>query len=94
MEFPCQKLTGVSVAFVSSKKSNEALISPLSSFQRKQDYEGFRNIARNVPMFHAINDMPIPFNPSRLDEGEGIEATLVLEPNITRVADYCSTIRS
>ena len=59
------------------EKSNETLISPLSSFQRKQDYAGYSNIARNVPLFHAINDMPIALDPSRLDEGEGIETTLV-----------------
>lgn len=58
-------------------KNNEMLISPLGSFQRKQDYAGYSNIAKNVPLFHAINDMPIPLNPARLDEGEGIEATLI-----------------
>ena len=59
------------------EKSNKTLISPLSSFQRKQDYAGYSNIARNVPLFYAINDMPIVFDPSRLDEGEGIENALV-----------------
>ena len=58
-------------------KRDETLISPLSSFQRNQDYAGYSKIARNVPLFHALNDMPIPFNPARLDEGEGIEATLI-----------------
>ena len=58
-------------------KGTESLISPLGSFQRKQDYSGYSNIARNVPLFYAINAMPILFNPARLDEGEGIEATLV-----------------
>ena len=58
-------------------KRDETLISPLSSFQRKQDYAGYEKIAKNVPLFYALNDMPIPFNPARLDEGEGIEATLI-----------------
>jgi len=58
-------------------KSNETLISPLSTFQRKQDCAGYTNIAQNVPQFHAINDMPILFSPARLDEGDGIEATLI-----------------
>ena len=58
-------------------KSDETLISPLSTFQRKQDYSGYSNIATNVPLFYAVNDMPIPFNPARLDEGEGIETTLI-----------------
>ena len=59
------------------EKNNETLISPLSTFQRKQDYAGYINIARNVPLFHALNDMPIALDPSRLDEGEGIENTLI-----------------
>lgn len=59
------------------EKSKETLISPLSSFQRKQDYAGHSNIARNVPLFYAINDMPIALDPSRLEEGEGIETTLI-----------------
>ena len=59
------------------EKNNEILISPSNSFKRKQDYAGYSKIATNVPLFHALNDMPIAFNPSRLDEGEGIEATLI-----------------
>ena len=58
-------------------KSNEKLVSPLSKFQRKQDCAGYSNIAQNVPLFHAINDMPIVFNPARLDEGDGMEVTLM-----------------
>ena len=52
-------------------------MSPLSSFQREQDYADYSNIANNVPLFHAINCMPIPLNPARLDEGGGIEETLM-----------------
>ena len=58
-------------------KGNESLISPLGSFQREQDYSGYSNIASNLPLFHAINAMLILFNPARLDEGDGIEKTLV-----------------
>ena len=52
-------------------------MSPLRSFQREQDYAGYTNIANNVPLFHAINIMPIPLNLARLDEGGGIEETLM-----------------
>ena len=91
MKLPHRKLTGGNAAFVSRKKSNETLILPLSSFQRKQDYAGYSNIARNLPLFYAINDMPIAFDPSRLDEGEGIEKLWhEMELNIIRVADCCS----
>lgn len=37
---------------------------------------GYFNIAQNIPLFHAINALPIPLNPARLNEGEGIEETL------------------
>ena len=52
-------------------------MSPLSSFQRQQDYAGYTNIANNVPLFHDINCMPVILNPARLDEGGGIEETLM-----------------
>ena len=57
--------------------TEEKLMSPVSSFQREHDYAGYTNIANNVPLFHAINCMPIPLNPARLDEGGGIEETLM-----------------
>ena len=52
-------------------------MSPLSSLQREQDYAGYTNIANSVPLFHAINCMPIPLYPARLDEDGGIEETLM-----------------
>lgn len=33
-------------------------------------------IASNIPLFHAINEMPIVLDPARLDDGGGIEETL------------------
>lgn len=33
-------------------------------------------IAVNVPLFKEIGEMPLMFDPARLDEGSGIEATL------------------
>ncbi len=41
------------------------------------DYAGYKNIAVNVPLFNDLNEMPLPFNPRRLDDGVGIEATLI-----------------
>ena len=55
--------------------TEEKLMSPLSSFQKDQDNAGYTNIANNMPLFHAINCMPIPLNPARLEEGGGIEET-------------------
>ena len=33
-------------------------------------------IAKNVPLFHEMCEMPLTFDPTRPDEGSGIEATL------------------
>lgn len=33
-------------------------------------------LATNVPLFQAINELPIMFDPARLDEGGGIDQTL------------------
>ena len=52
-------------------KRNEALISPTTRYKTQQD--GYIMLATNIPLFHAINDMPIILDPSRLDEDEGIQ---------------------
>ena len=56
------------------RDKKEDLKSPPTSYTMQND--GYTNIANNVPLFHAINALPITLDPSRLDEGEGIEATL------------------
>ena len=38
--------------------------------------DGYSHLARNIPRFHSINQLPIKLNPARLDEGNGIEETL------------------
>jgi len=40
----------------------------------KQD--GYSMIGKNIPMFQSVNEMPIKFDPARLDEGSGVENTL------------------
>ena len=52
----------------------EELKSPPSSYKPEQD--GYSNIAANVPLFQAINALPIILDPARLDEEEGIDQTL------------------
>ena len=49
----------------------EELKSPPISYTAKQD--GYTNIAMNVPLFQAMNALPIILDPARLDEGGGIE---------------------
>ena len=56
------------------EEEKEKLISPPTSITLEED--GYTNIAKNIPLFHNINELPILLNPSRLDEGGGIEATL------------------
>ena len=51
----------------------EELKSPPISYTAKQD--GYTNIATNVPLFQAMNALPIILDPARLDEGGGIEQT-------------------
>jgi len=40
------------------------------------EYDGYKMIATNVPLFYALNDLPIVVDLARLDEGGGIEETL------------------
>jgi hypothetical protein len=40
----------------------------------KQD--GYSMLASNIPTFQVMNQMPLIIDPSRLDEGQGIETTL------------------
>ena len=37
---------------------------------------GYSMLATNIPLFKAINQLPNIFDPNRLDEGDGVEATL------------------
>ena len=56
------------------KKKNEELKAPRAPQQEYRD--GYAMIATNVPLFYAINDMPIVLDPARLNDGGGIEETL------------------
>ena len=42
----------------------------------KRGEDGYTALARNVPLFHSLNEMPINLDPVRLDEGNGVEVTL------------------
>jgi hypothetical protein len=54
---------------------NEDLKSPVAN-PSKRETDGYTNVATNIPLFLAINALPIPLDPARLDEGDGIEETL------------------
>ena len=38
--------------------------------------DGYGLLARNIPQFHSVNQLPIKLDPARLDDGSGIQETL------------------
>ena len=48
---------------------------------------GYLTLATNIPEFYNLNSMPIPFDPKRLDEGDGILQTL--EKNKAKFHESC-----
>ena len=56
-------------------KKNEGLTSPSASVHQNPEHDRYVMIATNVPLFKEIGEMPLMFDPARLDEGSGIEAT-------------------
>ena len=54
----------------------EELKSPPSRYEVTEDRDGYAMIARNVPLFKEINQLPIILDPKRLDDGDGIAETL------------------
>ena len=57
-------------------EKGKELISPPSRYEVREDRDGYAMIARNVPLFKDINQLPIVLDPRRLDEGDGIAETL------------------
>ena len=55
-------------------KKNENLTSPPTHYVPEHD--GYTMIATTVPLFHEMYEMPLTFDPPRLDGGGGIEAAL------------------
>ena len=68
--------------FICQQVTKEKLIQP-SLFNREHDRTGYDTIARNIPLFHEINALPILLSPTRLDEGDGIESTLKKQSKIS-----------
>ena len=62
--------------FICQQVTKEKLIQPSLS-NRENDHTGYDTIANNVPLFHKINALPILLSPAQLDEGDGIESTLI-----------------
>ena len=53
----------------------ERLVSPCSNPYKGAD-DGYSLLARNIPRFHSVNQLPIKLDPARLDDGSGIQETL------------------
>ena len=71
---PSKFWTDWSKCCLCQKKKNEELKSP--RVQQPQGHDGYTMIATNIPLFYAINEMPIVLDPARLDDGGGLEETL------------------
>ena len=54
----------------------EDLKSPPTHYRCSVGQDGYSMISKNVPLFHAISELPITLDPARLDEGNGIDNTL------------------
>ena len=59
-----------------TEKKGEDLKSPPTHYSCSKDNDGCYTNATNIPLFQAINQLPIILDPIRLDEGGGIEETL------------------
>ena len=57
-------------------KKGEDLQSPPTHYKCSNESDGYSMLATNIPIFQSINQLPISIDPSRLDEGDGIKATL------------------
>ena len=59
---------------LSERQRGEDLTLPRTHYSLEHD--GYAMLATNIPMFHEIQEMPLIMDPTRLDEGDGIDATL------------------
>ena len=55
-----------------TEKKGEGLKSPPPG---SIEQDGYSMLATNIPLFKAINQLPIIIEPSRLGEGDGVEET-------------------
>ena len=70
-----ERKTDWSKCFLCQVDTSESLILPEK--KKTQKGSGLTTLANNIPQFHMINEMPIPIDIRRIDEGDGIESTLI-----------------
>lgn len=67
--------TDWSKCFICQEDKFEALKSPPKKTNLAKS--GYKTLSKNIPEFAKINEMPIPLDIRRVDEGGGIEAALI-----------------
>lgn len=68
-------ITDWSKCFICQEDKNESLKSPSPTTDSAKS--GYRTLSTNIPEFAKINEMPVPLDIQRIDEGDGIEAALI-----------------
>ena len=71
----CKWNTNWTKCCLCQEDKNEILKLPQDN-PTKKDEDGYSKLATNIPLFQSLNALPINFDPTRLDEGVGIENTL------------------
>ena len=67
--------TDWSKCFICQEDKQEALKSPPMKIDLAKS--GYRTLSKNISEFAKINEMPIPLDIRRIDEGDGIEAAFI-----------------
>lgn len=67
--------TDWSKCFICQEDKHEALKSPPMKIDLAKS--GYRTLSKNISEFAKINEMPIPLDIRRIDEGDGIEAVFI-----------------
>ncbi len=70
--------TDWSICFLCQEATSELLQCPAQS--KRQDVilgQGYSSLAKNISRFNELQEMPMPIDLRRLDEGSGMEATML-----------------
>ena len=70
-----EKDTDWSKCFICQVDKDETLMSPRNTSDESKS--GYTLLVRNIHEFRSINEMPIPIDIRRIDNGHGIESTLI-----------------
>ena len=68
--------TDWSKCFLCQDDKPEALKSPLNPSESSTK-SGYKSLSTNIPEFFKTNEMPLPLNIRRINDGDGIENTLI-----------------